>query len=384
MHAKERSERIIDTPRARTPPPRRTDAFGELSPRAVADLQHAIGNAAVARMIEVQRLPEEDRGKRKRADTATEAGPEQRRARTGKWYSRWKTHRNEPGGDRPAELRMLDRVARVLYKSLEEWDKQNQQQFGGRATPHFAVYLDNDGRLHVSGNTDRPFTEKHRQQAERRLQSILSGEPLDKSLPRRERKDANKVGAHLVGAYQPEQDNPEQDNPEQDNEEWKAPLAAALRAGIQWDIASLDPHHQQGPTDKVVHGEMILLGDIVKYWVAKGPAEKNVKRKPVYLGGYKPPCQPCQWLIESVNAVFGKTYGFKIETMETHKGIPDTWHAPDWLFRGDDKEYAITWELLQRKAGGVGKSFDGSRLTLPKKEGESSYAPESASEYYSE
>src|SRR5690349_6942339 len=164
MHAKEQPERTTDTRRATTslPASRRTDVLGacnELSPRAVMDLQRTVGNAAVARMIEVQRMPDEGDGKRKRADTTTEAGPEQQRARTGEeeQFRRRVIPRNQPDGDRPAELRMLDRIGRILYNSLARWDQQNQRRFGGRATPHFAVHLE-DGRLHVSGNTDRPFT----------------------------------------------------------------------------------------------------------------------------------------------------------------------------------------------------------------------------------
>lgn len=38
-------------------------------------------------------------------------------------------------------------------------------------------------------------------------------------------------------------------------------LASVLRAGIQWDIASLEPQQKQRATDEVVHGEMILLGE---------------------------------------------------------------------------------------------------------------------------
>jgi hypothetical protein len=374
MHSQEQRERTTDTPRVATGPPRPAgvlDAGGELTPRAVVDLQRAVGNAAVARMIEVQRMPDEGDGKRKRADTTTEAGPEQQRPRTGPGrFRRGVTRRNQPDGDRPAELRMLDRIARILYNSLEGWDQQNQQRFGSRATPHFAVNLDN-GRLHVSGNTDRPFTADHRQQAERRLRAAVTAGRLDESMHEREAQDLNKIRAHLAGDYRPD---------EYDND-WMADLASALQTDIRWDIGSLDPQQERGAIGEVVHGEMILLGDIVKKRVAKGPAQGDAEREPEYLGGYLKPCKPCRWLIESVNAVFGNKYGFRIATMETHEGVPRTWHAPDWLFRSGDKEYAQTWKLLKMKAANAGTPFVGNRLNAPKQDGGSKYAPRSDSEY---
>ncbi|WP_371649176.1 nucleic acid/nucleotide deaminase domain-containing protein [Streptomyces sp. NBC_00224] len=251
---------------------------------------------------------------------------------------------------RAAELRMLDRISRILIAGLRSRDAQ--------ATPHLAVALAG-GAFVVHGNTDRQVTDQQRAGAHQFLDKARRGDTPD-AVPdddkRRFSKDARKLHAFLTGQYQEPLD-----------EEWQRNFAKALKTQISW--GTLTPRGPQSQRDTAnsggsVHGEMNLLGHLTaEHMRPERQASSSTSASPagttqVYLGGFKKPCRACRWVIDAVNETVGAEYGFEIVAPATHTNYYAHWMPPGWL---KESRYKNVFDRVKKKAEDAGQKFDGNK-----------------------
>ncbi|WP_285662717.1 hypothetical protein [Actinorhabdospora filicis] len=258
-------------------------------------LQRTAGNAAVARAV--QRVGEEGAG----------------------------------GKDRPVELRMLDRFARTIKGTP-----------GVPKSPHYAtaivprkggyelLFAGNSGvsRLRpkvlkrltgrLAGRDDRLGDAN----IDRDAMPLLQDERPDKkergkqvryALNRRADRDREKLWALARGGYH-----------------WKRRDMHLLATGAGHPRLISNPARESGD----VHGEMVVLGELLKRWRAEFESGEGGARTPVevtHVGGVKKACAACQWVFEAVNETIGATYGRRVVASGTHGTVPKGWAKPPWL-----------------------------------------------------
>lgn len=370
----------------------------------------ATANVTVQRMTEPMNLDDEDydadydeeffRKEFDKLDKAEEGAiaghkrkaeepPDERSKRKRTWIKRARG-----SSDGPVELRMLNRVARILYQGLREAEVTDKVD--GGVTPHLAVVLKGD-KFRVSGNTDRKIKKTHMEKAEGKLKEaidkdteiskLVSGEWVGDSegaLRQRQRrlhKDATKL--RLVG----------EDGYVIDGT-WRGKFLDALKGGVSWDLEfknRADKNSAERERYGNVHGEMFSLYAIINEHWSQDPKEGA----PVYLGGSMKPCRACQWVIDAVNSEILEPRGFKVRASESHNSLFDNWKMPDWLWSPSlllapsnserRKSLAEAKKMVTAKAGEGGWSFDkdGKILGRTHRVGEpkDSYPEESDSDY---
>jgi hypothetical protein len=338
-HEHEKATSADRTPRQVSEP---SGARGSSAQELLA-LQRAVGNAAVARFLAVQRTPAESSRKRAATTTGTPSGKRVRRPPD-------LTQEEKGIADRERPLRMLDRVGRILYDSMTAGVPTIQ---GREPTPHFAVIL-RDGAFHVSGNTGNRFTAQHREAALERLTSAAQGRDSAQRISRPEAlSDLAKIRDVVNGKY---------DIGDPDAQ-WFEEFKQALGRPVEWDTSMVE----QGQPENV-HGEMNLLGTIIDDQFRKEPDNKRTEQV-VRLGGRLQPCQMCAWVIRAVNEDIGAYLGFKVVATQTSGVYDDNWewHVPQWLmprltqaptgeeYVSKDGRMYYTWQRFQELAayGGV-------------------------------
>ncbi|MFJ2819353.1 hypothetical protein [Streptomyces sp. NPDC087294] len=286
---------------------------------------------------------------------------ERRTGRTPSGYN----ERNLEIANRDIQLRMYDRIARILIYGVESAEQNKKAR-----TPHIAVTMRN-GVLHASGNTNRPFTEAHKGMANNFLQAALEGSKPDGDIPevRRNRHgvDSQEIHALMDGSYERTNSKPK----------WAEGLKQALNKGVHWDTQVTEPGKQEKYGAASEHGEMKLLGSII---AERQTSEKAEVPEQVPIGGVKMPCLACSWVIEEVNKLIGPPNGFQIMAMETH-GRPYTWNMPNWLYKGTGTLEEVR-ENFKKRAKEAGYSIAGRTMVVDgNQEGGSEEPAYSDSEY---
>lgn len=251
---------------------------------------------------------------------------------------------------RAAELRMLDRIARILIAGMRSG--------GADTTPHLAVALVG-GAFMVYGNTDRPLDDRQKAGAYQFLNKARQGntpENVPNGEGRRFSKDARKLHAFLTGQYEAPLD-----------EEWREKFSKALRTQISWGALTsrgAQSQRESAHSGDVVHGEMNLLGHVIDEHMRP---ERQAHRSgsgasgdvaQVHLGGFKKPCRACRWVIDAVNETVGVQYGFKVVAPATHANYYAHWAAPGWL---KESRHKSIFDRVKVKAGEAGQEFDGNK-----------------------
>nr|WP_286160546.1 DUF4157 domain-containing protein [Streptomyces yunnanensis] len=227
---------------------------------------------------------------------------------------RYRQVRPSGAGERPANLRALDRAARVAHGGA----------YGGKgvASPHVASAVSAEGRLALAGNTGkRKVTKKQQEEADQRLAAVRQGGTAQGAAAdsnpgeRRRAKDVRKLRALESGDYATRHGNTEQ----------LTQIAGALRQEPQWSNVAVG-----GKRPEAEHGEMTLLGQQIATWPTTGrPA--GAAPKVVQVGGVKKACAGCQWVYDGVNATIGRERGYRVEASGTHGQPYPGWRMPDWV-----------------------------------------------------
>ncbi|MFI5937034.1 hypothetical protein [Actinoplanes sp. NPDC051494] len=260
-------------------------------------LQRAAGNSAVTALLE--RAPvagTETESTEKRYKQTTSSGP----------------------GTRPADLRALDRLARVLYAALNP----------GKSTPHLATIVD-DGILHVAGNTAKRSVNQEEQSKAIALLKQVADDAV-RTVPDRFKGDVNrwnkdfaKVRALATGDY------------------------AAVHSEIAGMAESLDViaramgtltkdswpnvEKNRGPKGPAEHGELTLLGQIHEKNKDR-PETSGGSLEEIKIGGVKLACGACQLAYDAYNQEFAEKRGYKVVASGTHEGFFPGWKAPKYLW----------------------------------------------------
>lgn len=212
---------------------------------------------------------------------------------------------------RTAELRTLDRAARVLAGALVP----------EVSSPHLAT-LPIGGSLQIAGNTGtRHVRSEEAAHAEELLAAARDpGKPLPTG--RRSRKDALKLRALATGDYQAHHKKESAS---------LGGLAATLQLPARWRNVGVSG----GPAE---HGELTLLGSLLEDMRAhrRDPGAPVI----VYLGGVKLACQACWWALGAFNEHLARPLGYRVKASGTHLGLFPGWRMPDYL-----------WNIPEAKAG---------------------------------
>ncbi|MCS0634980.1 DUF4157 domain-containing protein [Streptomyces sp. LP05-1] len=247
------------------------------------------------------------------------------------------SERQKQISQREAEVRFLDRIARILIAGVEGAPRPD----GQKPTPHIAVVLRN-GVLHASPNTDVPFTGPQRVRADALLRhAVRNSVPPTDSVPedRQERhlRDTHKIAALVDGSY----DDEGRMTP------WMEAARAAVQRGVTWDVQM--GNRAERPRGGGLHAEMRMLQSIIADRARNGPVPEGEEEK-VRLGGSKMPCLLCHWVIDAVNVVIGQAHGFTVVATQTHSR-PYPWFLPPWLFDGTAHMEKVRRMVMARVQG---------------------------------
>ncbi|MFJ1709114.1 hypothetical protein [Kitasatospora sp. NPDC088346] len=238
-------------------------------------------------------------------------------------------YRPRPGrattGTRPAELRMLDRVARIGMGVV-----------GDSSTPHLAATVMPNSRLGIAGNTgNRMVTSADQARVDREFTDFANPSVRPYGEPRSD-KDLRKFRALLSGDYADAHGNSTE----------MATIASAIRGGADWTRSLVGA---AGPGSQ--HGEMTMLAEHVQHWRAN-PVPTGQPVRIVNMGGFKLACAGCQWAFDVTNDTVGRQYGYRVVASGTHGQLYPGWLMPDWLANDTTARNAV-----MAKAAAAGASF---------------------------
>lgn len=210
-------------------------------------------------------------------------------------------YRRKPGRDRaqrPADLRSLDRTARLLMQDIPE-----------TSTPHLATGVVGQV-LTVAGNTGaRRVTAEQAAHASQNLGAALNP-ALNHGRGTRKAKDSIKLRALLSGDYRAHH---------RGADAGLRQLETALQSPPAWRNVDVD---QAGAE----HGEMTLLADLHGQLAAAPHHGKLIDK---HLGGVKLACGACQLAFQAYNQFIAKGLGYRVVVSGTHGGFYNGWRMPD-------------------------------------------------------
>ncbi|MEA2972625.1 MAG: hypothetical protein QOG82_1083 [Actinomycetota bacterium] len=203
--------------------------------------------------------------------------------------------------DRAADLRALDRLARVLSGELP-----------ADSSPHLATAV-LGGELAVAGNTGkRSVTEADRDEANERLAAALD---LNRKLPSgRSDKDARKLRALASGDYAAHHAVLAQP---------LGQVADAMQLPARWGNVG-------AAGGAAEHGEMTVLEAL---WTDMQAHPGNLQQPiTVNLGGLKLACKACWLALNAFNTRLAGPIGYRVVVSGTHRRLFPGWKAPNYLW----------------------------------------------------